>query len=288
MSSKVLKQVFLEKYTLGHLAKRRPGISLPAFRYRFRQMLQRFVSSPAPQRLPSGSLILLADGLYFRFRKIPWVLYLIALKSPVSRKAIFLDPILLPGRESAIRWKHVFATALSRKTKSRICALVVDNVNGMKKIAKHEGWILQLCHFHLILKFQVQHRRQRRALRGGVMREKAYRLMRQILETPQRRLLDASIAELSQLAQNPCMTYRIQAMIREFVSSINYYRAYLNYPELNLPSTTNTIESMCCIVRDLLRRNRSASSPRALLQWATTLMRLKKELNCNGKHYQQN
>jgi len=288
MQSDILKQVFLEKYTLGHLAKRRHGMNIATFRYRFRQVLHRFASGPTPQRLPSGSLILLVDGLYFRFKKIPWVLYLIALKSCTGKKAIFLDPVLLPGKESAIQWKLVLTTRLSQEIKSRIRALVVDNLNGMKKIAKQEGWILQLCHFHLILKFQVQHRRQRRALKGGVLREKAYHLMHQILEVPSGHLLDTSITELNQLAQNPSMTYRIQAVIREFISSVNYYRTYLNNPELNLPSTTNTIESMCCIIRDLLRRNRSASSPRALLKWATALIRLRKELNCNGKHRQQN
>lgn len=284
----VLGHIFLERYTLTHLAKRRPGVNVGAFRYRFRQALQRFVSRPKPLRLPLGPLILLADGLYFHFQRRHWVLYLMALKSATGKKAIFLDPILLPKKESAVRWKQVLATAIPQKVRPRIRAIVVDNLNGMKKIAKREGWILQLCHFHLILKFQVQYRRQRRALKGGVLRQEAYQLMRQILELPSGNLLNISIAKLSRLAQNPCITYRIQGVIREFLSSVNFYRAYLKHPELNLPSTTNTIESMCCIIRDLLRRNRAASSPRALLQWATALIRLRKELNCNGKRHQQN
>ena len=76
---------------------------------------------------------------------------------------------------------------------------------------------------------------------------------------------------------------RIQAMVREFIQSIKYYRAYQIHSKLNLPTTTNTVEAMCCIVRDLLRRNRCASSPKSLLQWTTALIRLRKELKCNGK-----
>lgn len=287
IQSDILNQVFLEKYTLQHLAKRRPGVGLTNFRYRFRQALSRFVKRPSPQKIPSGPLILLADGLFFYFKKRAWVLYLMALKSSNGKTAIFLDPVLLPERESAEKWKQVFET-IPLKIKKRIKALVVDNLNGMKKITKHENWILQLCHFHLILKFQVQHRRQRRALIGGAMRDGIYQLIRQILNIPNGLLLDALIVRLNQLAQNHCITYRIQAMIREFLSSITYYRTYRAHPELGLPSTTNTVESMNCIIRDLLRRNRSASSPKSLLRWATALIRLRKELNCNGKYNQQN
>ena len=240
IQSNVLKQIFLEKYTLSHLAKRRSGVGLVNFRHRFRQTLRRFVARPSSQKLPSGPLILLADGVFFCFQKRPWVLYLMALKSCTGKTAIFLDPVLLPEREGALRWRQAFET-IPYKTRARIRALVVDNLNGMKKIAKYQGWILQLCHFHLILKFQVQHRRQRRALRGGVMREEIYQLMRQILEVSGGSLLNTSIAQLTQLAQNPCITYRIQAVVREFLKSINYYRAYRIHPELNLPSTTNTV-----------------------------------------------
>jgi hypothetical protein len=178
--------------------------------------------------------------------------------------------------------------AIPSKAELRIHALVADNLNGMKKIAKQRGWVLQLCHFHLIQKFQIQYRRQRRVLKGGILREEIYQLIRQGLEMPDGLLLEATLARLAQLSEIPSITYRIQAMVREFLASINYYRAYIMHPKLNLPSTTNTVESMCCIVRDLFRRNHSASNPQALLKWATALIRLRKELNCNGKHHQQN
>lgn len=287
IQSNVLNQILLEKYTLSHLAKRRPSVGLANFRYRFRQALRRFVEQPNVQKLPSGPLILLVDGLFFHFQKLPWVLYLTALRSCNDKKAVFLDPILLPRKESAVGWQQVLEVAIPSEAMPRICALVVDNLNGMKKIAKHYGWVLQLCHFHLIKKFQIQHRRLRRALKGGVLREDIYQLIQQALETPDGPLLNTSMAQLTQLAKNPSITYRIQAMLREFLSSITYYRSYLTHPQLNLPSTTNTIESMGCIIRDLLRRNHSASNPQALLRWATALIRLRKQLNCNGKHHQQ-
>jgi hypothetical protein len=288
MQSDLVTQVFLEKHTLLNLARRRPGVPLANFRYRFRQTLHRFVSRPHLPALPQGPLILLADGLFFHFRRQPWVLYLIALRSCAGGKAVFLDPVLFPKKESAMRWQQALEMAIPSRAKPQIRALVADNLNGMKKIAKRQGWVLQLCHFHLIQKFQIQYRRQRRALKGGILREEIYRRIRQAIEVSEGSLLNASIARLAQLAQTPTITYRIQAMVREFLASIQYYRSYLMHPELNLPSTTNTVESMGCIVRDLFRRSHSASNPHALLQWATALIRLRKELNCNGKHHQQN
>lgn len=282
ISSNVLSQIFLNRYTLRQLVQRRPNVGLFNFRHRFRQALGRFVARPCPQKIPSGPLTLLADGLVFHFHKRPWVLYLTALKSCAGTKAIFLDPILLSGNEGAFRWERVFATIPS-SAKSRIRALVVDNLNGMKRISKHEGWHLQLCHFHLTLKFQIQYRRRKRALRGGVVRDEIYQLVRQVLDASTEPMLEKALSRLTQLSQISCGTPRIQAVVREFLQSVKYYRAYRTHPELNLPITTNTVESMCCIIRDLLRRNRCASSPQSLLRWTTALIRLRQNLICNGR-----
>lgn len=286
MSPKVLNQIFLKSYTLQHLAHRRPRVGLLNFRHRFRQALNRFVARPCPQKIPFGPLTLLVDGLYFLFHKKPWVLYLTALKSCRGKIAVFLDPILIPGKEGAARWRQVFS-AIPPKVRLRIKALVADNLNGMKRIAKHENWLLQLCHFHLILKFQIQYRRGRRALRGGRIRDEIYQLIRQILETSDESIFNYSLDRLIRIAQMSCGTQRIQATVRDFLQSVPYFRTYLAHPELNLPTTTNTVESMCCIIRDLLRRNRCASSPQSLLKWTTALIRLRQKLICNGKHHQQ-
>jgi hypothetical protein len=215
------------------------------------------------------------------------MLYLAALKSPSGTTAVFLDPLLLPGKEGAHNWRQVFASIPS-EARSRIKAMVVDNLQGMKLIAEQEEWLLQLCHFHLILKLQILRGRERRALKGGGVREKIYQTICQALETPNDAQLSFLLAHLTRLGETSCGTQRIQAVVREFIQSIEYYRAYRTHPELNLPTTTNTVEAMCGIIRDLLRRNRCASSPKALLLWATGLIRIRQRLTCNGKHHQQN
>lgn len=158
--------MLLQGCTLGQLFSRRTGVALPAYRYRFRQALRRFVERSSPQKIPRGPLVLLADGLWFEFEGIPWVLYLTALKPCRSNQATFLDPMLLPGREGATRWQQVVA-AIPVKAKARICAIVADNLPGMRKLAHQHQWALQLCHFHLLLKLMARRGRVRYTLRGG-------------------------------------------------------------------------------------------------------------------------
>lgn len=288
-SREVLNQVLLEKFTLQQLVSKRPQLSLSSFRHRFRQILRRFVDSSVSHQkrvIPQGPLILLADGLWFNFKNKHWILYLIALKACHGKTAVFLDPILIPGREGASKWRQVFA-AIPEEVKARICALVADNLQGMKLIAQCHRWVFQLCHFHLILKLQLQRGRgsgrQRRALRGGQVREKIYQLICHALEAPEGPLLEAAIDELTKLSQNFCGTQRIQAVVRDFLKSIEFYRAYLIHPKLHLPTTNNSMESMGSIIRDFLRRNRCGSSPKSLLLWTTALIRMRPEITCNGK-----
>lgn len=284
--AKLLSQVFLEGCTLRHLAQR-SSLALPTFRYRFRQALRQFVRRPYPHRIPHGPLVLIADGLWFYFRDKPWILYLTALKSCSGKTALFLDPVLLPGREGMTKWKKV-AAGLPSKIRTRIQAMVVDNLPGMKPLATRYDWLLQLCHFHLILKLQTQRGRQRRALRGGSIRETIYQLIRQALEAPPGPPLQRTVQRLRHFEQTFCGTQRIHGAVYEFLNSLDYYRTYRNHPELHLPVTTNAAESMGSILRNLLRRNRCASSPKALHLWATALIRMRPEVACNGKHFQPN
>jgi len=66
--------------------------------------------------------------------------------------------------------------AIPPVAKDRIQAMVVDNLPGMRKLAQQHQWVLQLCHFHLLLKLLARRGRVRYALRGGRVREEFIRL----------------------------------------------------------------------------------------------------------------
>src|SRR5215467_15630418 len=104
-----LHAVFVEGRTLKTLGPRyeltRQGLSR-----RFRRVLQQFTSRPRSLRLARGPLVLILDGLYFRFRRKDWVLYVMALKPCHQNRAVFLDPVLRPGRENMQGWAHAFNT----------------------------------------------------------------------------------------------------------------------------------------------------------------------------------
>ena len=283
ISQAILKKVFLQSYTLRQLTSKRLRVDLPAFRYRFRQALHRFVARPCPQSLPPGPLVLLADGLWFKFGGKPWILYLAALKSCSGNRAVFLDPLLLPGKEGASKWKQVL-DAIPAKVQLRIQAIVVDNLRGMQLLANRRGWVLQLCQFHLLLKLQIFHRGQRYALQGGEVRREIEHLVRSAISVPKGPRLTDTMKRLHRLSHTDCGTVRIQAMVMEFVECIDYYRSCQTYPKLGLPATNNTVESMGRIVREMFRRNRAGSNPQSLLLWATAFTRLRPEIVCNGKN----
>lgn len=277
----VLHRVLVDGLSLSQLFSKRPGVALPAYRYRFRQALQRFVARPSPQEIPTGPLVLLADGLWFEFDGIPWVLYLTALKPCGDDYAVFLDPLLLPGKEGASRWLQAVA-AIPPEATCRIRALVVDNLPGMRKLANHHQWTLQLCHFHLLLKLQAQRRGVRYTLRGGAVREEIHRLIRSALKLPEGTRLSRTLTQLRRLSQGDCGTQRIQTTVREFLTGLSFYRAYLIHPHLGLPHTTNAVESMGRLIRELFRSSRAGSNPASVLLWAKALIRMRPRVTCNG------
>lgn len=277
----MLDRVFVQGFTLRQLASRQAGIPLPTVRARFRQTLARFVAQPGAPPIPRGPLVLLVDGLWFTFHEQPWVLYLMALKACRGDVAVFLAPVLVPGKEGLAGWHHALATVPAGPAQ-RIQALVADNLPGMRCLAHQHGWILQLCHFHLLLKLHGRYRGGRHALRGGPVRQEIAQLIRRALTAPDGPRVRHALTRLRQLAHTDCGTARIQMTVREFLRDVRSYRSYLAHPALGLPRTTNTVESMGRLLRELLRRSRAASNPQSLLRWATAFIRLRPRITCNG------
>jgi hypothetical protein len=123
---------------------------------------------------------------------MPWVLYLTALKPCRANYATFLDPLLLPGKKGASRWQQALAT-IPADAICRIQAVVVDNLPGMRRLAYERQWVLQLCHFHSLLKLQAQRRGVRYALRGGPVRDEIHQLVREALQLPDGRSLSRGL-----------------------------------------------------------------------------------------------
>ncbi len=283
----LLERVLGEHQSLQGLARRRYGLTAQALSARFRRLLARVTAAPRQPPAPAGALVLLADGLWFRFQREPWVLYLMAVKPCGHNRAVFLDPVLLPGREDVGQWAAVFQT-IPRPLAPRIQALVCDSVRGIKGLARRQGWVLQLCHFHLLSRLQARRGHRKAAIGGVPVREAAYQLVRQALEVPEGPPLARVVRRLQALLRQPFPSRRLRMVVREFLRERHSYRAYRLHPELDLPATTNAVEAMGRLLRDLVRRARNFRSPRALEQWVIAFIRHRPEVTCNGKHFQPN
>jgi hypothetical protein len=133
----LLIKILVKREKFDQQIRKNNSVSIEALRKRFRKALSWFVNQPKREHLPSGDLILLADGFWFRFKKEDWVLYLMALKSIKEDKAVILDPVLLPGKESYESWSQAIET-IPKRIKSRIKAFVSDNFKASKRLVKEQ------------------------------------------------------------------------------------------------------------------------------------------------------
>lgn len=281
--SVLISRVFSEKRTLTSLA-RWTGISQPGMTKRFRRSLGWFQKRRINNDVRARKCILLADALWFRFNNERWTLYLRALK-PVTRDiATFLEPTLLPGKENARDWQRVIAK-IPESLKNRIKAFVSDGFRGSKRIVKEFGWIFQRCHFHLIAQLQIRRGKRKTKIAGRQTREEIYQTARKILVRKNRSRVKVLKEQLRRVIRRRDCPRKLRSIAREFLRDVSYFRAYLNHPKLNLPNTTNTVESVNNLIRSRCGKLRT---PESLARWSTALIKHHSTFTCKGTNYQQN
>jgi hypothetical protein len=247
--------------------------------------MRAIASKPYPVgSLPPGPCALLGDGLYFKFKRKEWVMYLMAVKPVRSKKAYFLDPGLLEGRECYERWIQAIAT-ISPAVKKRIRAFVSDGFRGSQLLSEQNQWLHQRCHFHLLANLVRGKGKRRYRIRSSRLRDKILEATRVILGSQDTRgLWRARKTIRSMIGRQTCPPY-IRKQALEFLEREQDFRTYLKYPGLNLPTTTNAVESTGRMMR---RATRTARTPKSLLLRAAAFLRLKKFVVCNGHIHQPN
>ena len=84
---------------------------------------------------------------------------------------------------------------------------------------------------------------------------------------------------------NPACPSYVRKHVLEFFEREQDFRVYLTRPCLNVPTTTNAVESTGRLVR---KATRTARTPEALRLRATAVLRLKRSVACNGFSDTQN
>jgi len=280
--NKLLDKVFVDRQRLRALAPVRLNrISLSAISYRLKRIMTDASSQVTVKRWKNTDYVLLIDALWYRFGKERWTVYLMAVKQINDTKAVFLPPVMLSGKEALGGWTQTIAT-LPKSLKTRIKALVSDGWRGVEGLAVENDWILQRCHFHLISQLQVNRGRWKQ-LPDQALREQIYQTIRTLLVTgTEVKIYTAQLIRLLKLADCP---KRLKSIANDFLSNLNYFRSYMNHPNLHLPNTTNSMESKNRQIRDTCRYQRT---PKSLNAWITAFLKLNPKIVCNSANHTQN
>jgi len=225
---------------------------------------------------PSGWLVGIADAIWFSFKKKRWTLYIISVRSVTGGEAHYLEPILLPGRETGTGWRELMGS-IPEEIDSRILGLVSDGFRGLQQIAKERKWVHQLCHFHLLQQLQIQLGSWKK-LPDQPIRKEIYQVVCQLLSTIDHES-EYSLKLYELINQTKCPR-RYYMICNEMLRRIRKFRAYIDHQELHLPHTTGCLESTNNIVRD---RCKYLRTPESLKLRATTLLRARQTVRCNHK-----
>jgi hypothetical protein len=256
--------------------------------YRSTNTLKFLLRTLPPPLLPRGKLILLGDGVWFRFQGKRHILYVMAVRSLRGTRAVFLDPVLIEGNETYQGWRKAIEYRIHPRTRKRIVALVSDGFSGYRKICTEYGWVPQRCHFHLIAMLQRFRGRHSPHITGKSIREEIYHLTCKAIRLQDESEVARVVQRLRTLSSDSSCPKWMKLRTGGFLRAIDDFRAYVRCPEFNLPTTTNSVENTAGSVREMIRRARGFKTAQSLLLWSTSLLRLRKSVQCKGANYQPN
>lgn len=270
---RLLEKVLNQGEKTTHIATRSKSISRSGLCHRLNKAILKIERT---NEYPPGWLIILADGVRFFLEYKYWTLYVIAVRSTNGGKAYFLDPVLLSGKESLNGWKTAFEST-PEEIRNRVLAIVSDGFRGVDGMARKYGWICQRCHFHLLAQLQVRLGFWKN-MPDHPIRKEIYETVCKLLKTISRE--SEYSLELYELINSPRCPYYYRRLGNELLRRLTEFRNYINHPELNLPNTTNCMESFTNVIRDRCKYQRTSKS---LKLRSVALTRTKFSITCNHK-----
>lgn len=254
--------------------------STSAMERRMSLALNKFLAdTPWPVIPEEKDLIVIADAMVVYLEKKWHTWHFLLVRPTDGNEAIILPPYHQPGTETGKSWREAFASA-PKDILSRVRAIICDGHRGLVSEAKWKGWILQRCHFHLIAR--VQGRRSkwksgRRYQEGKLI----YGLVKTALTTANQKVLGKTISTLEEMGWRESSP-ELKKVLLGFVNNHKDFRAYLLYPELKLPTTSNTAESLIGCVQALMHRARGFRTIVSAEKWISAVIKNKQKIKCNG------
>lgn len=237
--------------------------------------------SMLPQK---GNLIAVADAMV-RFVEDSWqTFYFILIRKAEEDEAIIAPLFIKEGRETAEGWFEAFEH-LPKSTKASIKALVCDGHNGLTSYAKWNNWLIQRCHFHLLA--AIQSRRSKwKYSRHSEEGKKLYDLAKRILTDKDEKIVNQCVNQIEDMGWTSKSTI-LKKILLGFVTHHQDFRTYLYDQKLNLPTTSNSVESFIGCVQSLCHRARGFRTLTSYEKWIEALIKYKKKIKCRG-FYQPN
>ncbi len=242
---------------------------------RFAKNLDVVVNEKRIIRIRGKKLILVIDAQWQYFKSELWTLYFLSAKATGSTTVVVFDPVLKRGKENSTTWNAIMHQ-LPPSVKNRVIALVSDGIRGIETVASNNDWIIQRCHFHLLSVLQKM-RGKRATTPGRLIRDEIYCSVKLALSERSKYRLNILCKRLALLAKNEQCPKRMRMVVRDFVRRLPEFRSYLEYPDLNLPTTVNVMESVNSFVR---RKAVTVNSPNSWQKWAIACIRFKSKFTC--------
>jgi hypothetical protein len=269
-----LNKVFSHNFSVKQLAVH-SSLSAGAIYKRFTKNLNAAIRQERIVRIRGSKLILIIDAEWQYFKGELWTMYFLSAKSTNSQTVTIFDPAIRRGRENSTTWNEII-NQLPPDIKKRVIALVSDGIRGIETISSTNGWITQRCHFHILS--MLQGMRGKRALTPGrLIRDKIYCSVKLALTTRSKRKLNALCRRLAILAKDAGCPTRMRFTVRGFLKQLAGFRSYLEYPEFNLPTTINVMESINSFARE---KTKTLNSPKSWHRWAIACIRFKSKFTC--------
>lgn len=239
---------------------------------RSRDLYSRTASWPSVSEI--DPLILIPDAKIIRLGERFCTIYCFLAKSPPTEYAVILPPFVIFGLESQSGWNAAFES-LPASVLSRITAIVCDGHVGMINYAKRKEWIIQRCHFHILA---AVHQR-----RSSFSNPEGRAIRSIILSVLSGQNIQENLSKIrSKFSETKSVRYK--EILRGFVLNHRYFLSYLEHPELNLPTTSNTAEVLIRNISDLLSRLRGVRTKSSLERWLESFVKFKKTIRCQGKY----
>ena len=265
ISNKLLIKYLNNELGIVSKQKNAKGLSSSAFQERMRKSLVNYNDKTPWPDIPTGDLIVIADAMVEYIEHIPHIIYFMFLRSIHANQAVILPASFAVNTgEGYYGWNKAF-DLIPDEAKKRIRALVCDGAQSFIRIARENKWVLQRCHFHLLAR--LKHNSS--LGRFGKNRKQAKRILDLagiILSTNDKEKIIVALEEIMEIRKS-VTSKAFRTTLRGFSKHYEDFRAYIKYPEYNLPTTSNTAEVFIGRIRNLQYRAHGFRTLKSLLLW---------------------